>query len=376
MVDVTTQPTTTSPPSPPKLGGGREESELGGDGGGGLYDEEVEEEVPIVTSDNPNAKGLEIVSGRFKNVNPSQTKSIIRRVDRQLGSISNPLVGVQIDDKKELSVPNRVGTVPEPPLATTVRALPALTGRKPTIYTHVTDADRNFLKHQKDLLELQARDRYAVETLANGSKEWVADHCPGVLDRAAETMDKISDCRRFYDKLKMNGVNSAEDVAFMMKWDEYKSKFPNSFLDAQSMYPKLPYKDYKHKDSVDGFERGFYNMNRRMNREFNKWWAESTLTRAVSGDDREEADLPTPKFGPRNDFRNERERIIEDRMQFEGGKKEFKDAFGVRRADRVEGNIGLGTQLQDWVGNWFGYGAATPGDEKGPNPYVNMHRHR
>lgn len=340
----------------------------------GFFDEgegEGESEGEDEDGGSGSTRGVEIVKGRFKNVSPARTKRIVRKVDRHLGNISKPLVGVQIDAKKELAVPTRVRTVGEPPLVQTVKALPALTGKHPTIITHVTDADKDFLQHQKDLVELRARDRYAVETLAQGSKQWIAEHCPGTLDRIAETMDKISDCRRMYDKLKMNGVDSAEDVAFMMKWDEYKNKFPYSYFDTSGEYPRLPYKNYEFEDPYpqkqEAFERGFYNMNRRMNREFNKWYALQTLMKAEG----QKQNPPMPKYGPNNNFATFGDGLYSSREKFENAKKDFRTARDDRIKEREDDSIGLSDTLGNWVAQWFGYGAATK-----KNPYINTHDYR
>lgn len=318
--------------------------------------------APVII--NRPTGGMEIVDGKFESVSPEHQKGVIRRVDKELDEISKPLYGVQIDANKDLSVPNRAETIPEPPLAQTVRALPALTGKKPTIITRVTDEDKDYLKKQYDLLELHARDRYVVEVLAQGSKKWVAEHCPEVLDRIAETMDKISDCRKLYDKLKINGVNSAEDVAFMMKWEEYTQKFPLSFFDRANNYPNMAVTATK-EALGKAYERGFYNMNKRMNREFNRWLAETTLMAEASGD--ENAKAFGPQFGSRRNFQGER---IESYNSRTTQRNSFLTARTEHTGTQIKRNNLAGELAKsyvDWAADWLGRGVHTPN-----NPQVNV----
>ena len=327
--------------------------------------------APIIIKQDPP---IEIVDGKFESVSPEHQKGVIRRVDRELDEISKPLYGVQIDANKDLSVPNRAETIPEPPLAQTVRALPALTGHNPTIITRVTDEDKDYLKKQYALLELHARDRYAVEVLANGDKKWISEHCPEVLDRIAETMDKISDCRKLYDKLKMNGVNSAEDVAFMMKWEEYQQKFPLSFIEFSTVYPNTSLNVAKAKPELGrGYERGFYNMNKRLNKEFNRWLAESTL---MSEAGRTPTSAPSPLFGSLKDFGKERTDMYNFHADKTVNAGTWAQEHGAWKAARDAAASTTAKSYLDWAAEWLGLGVKNEKKDSAgavvKNPQVNV----
>lgn len=214
------------------------------------------------------ASGVATPSGMKETI--SSLRNVDRSITRQLPA---PVAVVHEADTGGTAGPASYKHSPQPTV-TERAALANEIGRPARIQVAVTDEDVKRAEEKAWLRVLWDFDTWVVKGYLQGldgpaKKDWLKRHYPELFERMEEAINALNEAKAKYEKMKLDKINSLEDMWFMYTFERDVPFMENHIF---SMMNSILGIEVQGKTGVpftqnEAFARGVWNIRRR----FNQW---------------------------------------------------------------------------------------------------------